>query len=172
MIEEIKKIIKSLEGSVVAFGFKTEKFNSILNSNAKITTFDVLDGITKKRKEEKGKQKTININSLRKKYKKKRINTILIDVDVMDKYMIYLIKETIYIGKDKIYLFGSNENVEKYLTKYKRYNIISEEKEYNNKLIAKIDITGAKNKKIKDQLYIIKDKLDSFLAIITDILTS
>ena len=172
MIEEIKKIIKSLEGSVVAFGFKTEKFSSILNSNDKITTFDVLEGIAKKRKNKKGKQKTININSLRKKYKKKKINTILIDVDVMDKYMIYLIKETIYIGKDKLYLFGSKENVEKCLIKYKRYNILSEEKEYNNKLIVKVDISKSKSYKIKDKLYIIKDKIDIFLAMITDILTS
>ena len=41
MVEEIKKILKSLEGTVVAFGFKGEKFSSILNSNNKIISFDI-----------------------------------------------------------------------------------------------------------------------------------
>ena len=61
MTEEIKKIIKSLEGNVVAFGFKGEKFSSILNSNPKIISFDILDEISKKRNKQKGKQKTITI---------------------------------------------------------------------------------------------------------------
>ena len=172
MIEEIKKIIKSLEGSVIAFGFKTDKFKTILNSNSKITTFDVLDEISKKQKKQKGKTKTININNLRKKYKKKKTNTILIDVDAMKKYMIYLIKETIYIGKDTIYLFGTKENVEKYLNKYKRYNITTNQKQYNEKLIVEIDIKNTKNNIIKDKLYIIKDKLEDFLSLLSDILTS
>lgn len=172
MIEEIKRIIKSLEGSVIAFGFKTDKFKTILNSNKKITSFDVLDEISKKNKKQKGKQKTINISDLRKKYKKKKINTILIDVDTMNKYMIYLIKETIYIGKEKIYLFGSKENVKKYVNKYERYNVVTLEKEYNEKIIARIDIVNAKNNLIKDKLYIVKDKINEFLSLITDILTS
>lgn len=172
MIEEIKKIIKSLEGSVVAFGFKTEKFKSILNSNNKITTFDVLDQITKKTSKEKGKSKRISIDSLRKKYKKKRVDTILIDVDAIDKYMTYLLKETIYIGKDKVYLFGTKEKVEKYINRYKRYNISLEQKEYSNNLITKINISNSKNNFFKDKFYILKDKTNDFLSLLTDILTS
>jgi len=170
--EEIKKIIKSLEGNVVAFGFKGEKFSSILNSNPKIISFDILDEISKKRNKQKGKQKTITINKLRKKYKKKNIDTILIDVDVMNEHMIYLIKETIYIGKNNLYLFGTEENVRNNLNRYQRYNIKSEEKKYNKNLVVKIDITNSKNNKFKDKYYILKDKINIFLSLIRDILTS
>ena len=67
MVEEIKKILKSLEGTVVAFGFKGEKFSSILNSNNKIISFDIMDEISKKNKKESSKSKKIDLTDLRRK---------------------------------------------------------------------------------------------------------
>lgn len=171
MIEEIKKIIKSLEGKVVAFGFKTDKFESILKSNKKILSFDVLDEISKKNKKKFGKNKSIYITDLRKKYKKNKVDYILIDVDIMDKHMIYLIKETIYIGKN-IYLFGSKNKVNYYLNKYKRYNINYKKSAFADKNIIYIDIKNAKNNLIKDKIYLIKDKIELFINMLSDALTS
>ena len=96
----------------------------------------------------------------------------MINVDVMDHYMIYLIKETIYIGKNTLYLFGNKDKVNYYLNKYRRYKISYDLKEYNNNMIAYIDITKAKNKKIRDRLYIFSDKIESFVNLLIDVLTS
>lgn len=164
-------MIKSLDGRVVAFGFKIDKFKSVLNSNNKILSFDVLNGITKQKGKVKYKDKTINIEKIRKIYKKKSIDYILIDVDIIDKYMIYLIKETIYIGK-KLYLFGNAKKVEYYIKKYKRYNIDVENKNVGNNKISKINIKNAKNNKIKDKIYIIKDKAENIIQLLSDALVS
>lgn len=172
MIEELKRILKSLEGRVVAFEFKAEKFNSVLNSNRKIITLDILDGVSKKVKKEKGKNKKISISSLCKRYKKNKIDTILIDTDVMDELMIYLIKETIYIGKKDLYLFGKKETVIHYLQKYKRYAITYDEKYFKDKAIVKINIFQAKNNKVMDKLYFLKDKIEQFIDLISNVLTS
>lgn len=72
MVEEIKKILKSLEGTVVAFGFKGEKFSSILNSNNKIISFDIMDEISKKNKKESSKSKKNRCDCLRKNTRKIR----------------------------------------------------------------------------------------------------
>ncbi len=172
MVEEIKKILKSLEGTVVAFGFKGEKFSSILNSNNKIISFDIMDEISKKNKKESSKSKKIDVTDLRKKYKKNKVNAILIDVDVMNRYMIYLIKETIYIGKSNVYLFGNKDKVDYYLNKYKRYNINFKTNLYNDNMIAYINISSAKNNVLKDKFYLLKDKLELFINMLSDILTS
>lgn len=172
MTEEIKRIIKSLQGNIVAFGFKSDKFKSILNSNSKILCFDILDEVSKNNKKGKCKSKNIYIKDLKKKYKKDKVDFILINVDVMDHYMIYLIKETIYIGKNTLYLFGNKDKVNYYLNKYRRYKISYDLKEYNNNMIAYIDITKAKNKKIRDRLYIFSDKIESFVNLLIDVLTS
>ena len=112
------------------------------------------------------------MTDLRKKYEKNKVNAILIDVDVMNRYMIYLIKETIYIGKSNVYLFGNKDKVDYYLNKYKRYNINFKTNLYNDNMIAYINISSAKNNVLKDKFYLLKDKLELFINMLSDILTS
>lgn len=171
LTEEIKRILKTIKGSVVAFGFKTDKFEKILELNKNITSFDVLDEVSRKKEKLFGRSKKIGIKDLKRKYKKKGVDIIIINTDIMDKHLIYLIKETIYIGK-LLYIYGNKEKVLKALTKYKRYNITYEEVDFKENLLVKIDISKSKNNKFKDNLYILKDKLTEFLNLLTDFLTS
>lgn len=171
MTEEIKRILKSIKGRVIAFGFKTDKFERILELNKNITSFDVLNEVSRKKEKIFGRSKKVNIKDLRKKYKKKGIDVIILNVDEMNKFMTYLIKETVYIGK-RLYLYGCKESVLSTLKKYKRYNVTYEEVDFKDNLLVKLDISNGKNNKIKDSLYIIKDRTNDFLNMLTDFLTS
>lgn len=171
MTEEIKRIIKNLKGRVIAFGFKADKFEKILELNNNITSFDVLNEISRKKDRKKGRQNKINIKDLRKKYKKKQVDFIIMDVVAMKKHLTYLIKETIYIGKT-IYLYGSKEEAINTLNKYQRYDITYKETDFKDNLLIKIDISKSKNNKIKDNYYIFKDRVNEFLNVLTDFLTS
>ncbi|MEG0826471.1 MAG: hypothetical protein RR404_03265 [Bacilli bacterium] len=172
MNEQLKKIFKLIEGKIVIFGINLDKYTKIIETNHKITSLDVLENISTKKNKKHGKQRQILIKNLRKKYKKSKIDVIICNVDEVKKHLIYLIKETIYIGKKDVYLYGSKELVNDTLDKYKRYNISYKVLEFDKKTIIKIDISNVKTNKIRDNFYLIKDKLTNVLNIVTDILTS
>lgn len=172
MTEELKKIIKSLNGRVLAFGFKLDKFEKIVDLNKNITSFDVLDELIRKKNKLFGRNKTILISDLRKKYKRKNIDDIILNVDSMDKYMIELVKETIYIGKKNVYLYGKKALVEETLNKYRRYNINYQVFDFKDNEIVRINIENSKNNYFKDKYYVIKDKVSKLTDYLIDFLTS
>lgn len=172
MTEELKRIIKSLSGRVLAFGFKLDKFENIVNLNRNITSFDVLDEVSRKKNSIFGRKKTIYISSLRKKFKNKNIDNIIINVDSMNKHLIELVKETIYIGKKNVYLYGTKTLVEEALNKYKRYNITYKNVDFKDNEIVIIDIEKSKNNYFKDKYYMFTDKLSKITDYLIDFLTS
>lgn len=172
MIEEIKRIIKSLNGRVLAFGFKLDKFENIINSNKNITSFDVLEELSRKKDKKLGRKKTILISSLRKRYKKKNIDNIILNVDSVEKHIIDLIKETIYIGKINVYLYGKKSLVEETLKKYQRYNITYNSIDFIDNEIITINIEKSKNNYFKDKYYVIVDKALKVFDVLTDFLAS
>lgn len=171
MTDELKSILKKIEGKVVVFGINLNKYIKMLEINDKITFIDILEDISKSKTKIKGKTNTIYINQLRKRYKKHNIDVIICNVDTIENNLINLIKETIYIGKRNIYLFGTKEKVLEALKKYQRYNITYEILDFNEKIIVKIDNSKAKNNFFKDIYYLIIDKIKKLLNLITDILT-
>ncbi len=171
MIEELKKVLKDIEGRIIAFGFRTEKFESIINSNKKIISLDVFDEISKKTSLFHSKSKKIKIKRLRKIYKKKNVDYVIINADEFLKYTYDLVIETIYIAK-KVYIFGSDINVKKFMIKYKRYNISCVEKRIVDNTLCKLDVENVKNNPIKEYLYKIKDKFAGAIDFVVEVLTS
>ncbi|MDD3186915.1 MAG: hypothetical protein PHD02_00360 [Bacilli bacterium] len=171
MIEELKRILKNISGRVVALGFRTEKFEKILTVNTNITSFDTLNEISKKENKIFGKKKKLSIDKLRKKYGKKNIDVVIINSDAMTKYISYIIKETIYIGKKDLYIYGNKENNYEFLKKYKRYKIITEEMGYKDNSIIKLDISKSKVNRVKEKIYLVIDFFDKILEMIRELLT-
>ncbi|MDD4718874.1 MAG: hypothetical protein PHY00_03540 [Bacilli bacterium] len=167
MIEELKKIIPKLKGKILIIGFDYDKLNQAINKNNNITYCDFLNSVSNN-KEKATSGLTLNIRKLKKKYKKKKLDYILVNMDEVNKYINYFIKDSIYICQKKIYVFN-NTNPD-LIKQYKRYDV-----DINNKLIdnlIEIDTTNAKNKILMDKVYFISDTLLNLLNKISDFLVS
>ena len=115
------------------------------------------------------KTKKLNIKNLRKKYKKKGLNYMIVNAEDIMPYKNRFVRDSIYITKKSIYLIG-NEDV--LLVMYKRYSKQIEKIECLDGVIIKIDVSKSKNNKIKDFLYFVKDNLIDLGNAISDFLIS
>ena len=164
MKSELKKIISKLRGNVLSIGLDSNLCDE-LNNNTKINNLDVIDFVSKrvgmkKLLKSKNESKKINIKKLKKIYKKKGVDYIICNYDIIKKYMRYFIKDSIYMNNNTLYLYGTDvkivNDIEK---KYKRYNVNIKSKIYSNYFIIEIDNSKSKNYFIKDKLYFIHDTI-------------
>lgn len=171
MKNELKKILKTFSGNVLGIGIDDD-IKNIIDKNESILNCDILSNYIKTK--EKGKRKlfgnkTININKIRKKYKKKRIDYVICNYETIEPYMRKFVKNSVYINKNKLYFYG-NVDIDLIKTRYGRYKTKIEIKEYKNNYIVEIDNTNSKNNFIKDILYLIKDTISLIIDIIGNIL--
>lgn len=171
MDNDLKTLCKTVKGSVVTFGMD-EKYTKFLEKNQQITTLDTINLFGKKKNKMDGKAKEIPIKKVRKYFKKKKIDVIFYQADKMEPYLFSLPKEIIYIGKRDLYIIGSKDSVIKILPKFERYVPYKEKKEYNNKILVQFNIEGIVSNRLKDSIYFYKDKLDYFIGLLQDFLTS
>lgn len=168
MKNELKKIIKELSSNVLAIGISQELMEEI-NKNEKIINCDILSNeVSKEKKFSFFRNKTININKLRKKYKKKKIDYIICNYDIIAPYMRKFIKNSVYLNKNKLYFYG-NVDIE-LIKRYNRYETKIEIKEYKKNYIVEIDNSKSKNNFVKDLFYSIKDAITYSIEVIGDIL--
>ena len=171
--KKIISITKKIEGKLICFFIEEKRIIKSININDKIVDCDLFDCWNDKENEEKkGNYKNFYITQLRKKYKKKKINYIICNIDKMDKYLKIFIKDSIYINNNIIYLFSYNKNYNfnKVIKKYNRYNVKIDKIEVENGIILKIETKDAFNHKISDSIYYIIDSIGDLLNMITDIL--
>lgn len=172
MKNELSKIVKSFSNNVLAIGIN-EDITKIIKDNDNILNCDILtnDSSKKERKKRKlfSEEKSININKIRKRYKKKSVDYIICDYDVIKPYMKNFVKNSVYINKNKLYFYG-NVDIDFIKTRYGRYKTKINIKEYKKYSIVEIDNTNSKNNFIKELLYFIKDSIVSLIEIIGDIL--
>ncbi|NLM63427.1 MAG: hypothetical protein GX190_03850 [Mollicutes bacterium] len=164
MNQKIKNILKKLEGEILVIGFDYIEFEEVIQNNDKIIYCDFLNS-EDKNTGEGSFGKTINIKKLRSKYKKKKFDYILVNVTEVKEYLKYFIKDSIYLCKNKIYVFNSNEKV-KHM--YQRYNVDIKLKKDN---YLDIDVRKASSNILFDSIYFIYDSLINLLDKIDDVLT-
>ena len=81
---ELCNIVKDLEGNLIGIGLAEPKLLDKIERNDKITECTLLNDQTGElNKEQSGRTKKLNIRKLRKKFKKKRIDTIICATEVM-----------------------------------------------------------------------------------------
>lgn len=169
MKNELKDIVKNFSGKVISIGLY-EELCDIIEKNDKVLFYDILDNKTEK----KGKikffgNKSININKIRKRYKKKKIDYIICDYEIIKPYIKKFVKNSVYINKNKLYFYG-DVDIDLITKKYGRYDTKINIKKYKNTFIVEIDNTKSKNKRIKEIFYSIKDNVEAFIDIAGDIL--
>lgn len=161
----MKEEIRKLKGNLLLIS-NDEKLMNLIEKNKNITESYVLSNISSSKKGKlKFKNKKIQINKIRKYFKKKSIDNIIVDYSLIKKYISCFVKNSIYLNKGNLYFYNLDEDID---YKYKRYNVEIEK----NKNFMKIDNTKSKNNFIKDNYYIFKDKKDKLLDILSDFITS
>lgn len=167
----INEIISNLSGNMLGICLNDNMLNSI-NNNDKITSCDVLSKITRGKDDSGRKQKNFDIKKLRKKFKKKRLNYIIGNIEHLEQYFKTFIYDSIYINKGEIYLYTSikDYDYDKIERKYKRYHINVEREECIDGLIFKIEVKNTKSRKIKDRAFTLLDFLLDLVELIGDIL--
>lgn len=172
MIEKkLITIIKKMTGSLICFGIDDIKFANAIKENNNIIYCDLLNSNYDSKDKKSGKKKYIK--NMRKKYKKKKINYMIIKIEKADNYLKKLIRDSVYINNQKIYIYGNdfNYDIDLLIKKYNRYNVIIKNNKYQNGYIIEIDVTNAKNNVIKDTIYYIYDSFIHMIDKIGDIMS-
>ena len=165
----INDYIKRLDGKIIGIGLDDNHINQIAK-NDKIIYCDLLDNDNKSDGSEKGRNKILYFKDIRKKYKKKKIDYIIADMDKIFVCKRTFIKDSIYINKNKIiYYVDNNTDYQLILKRYKIYNVDIEITECHDGKIIVINTKQAKNRYFKDKLYYILDSLYELFDIIGDL---
>ncbi len=179
MFNRLEEIIKKIEGNVLIIGLD-ENLIKMFDKNNNVNLYSINRNFKyKSGKSDNFKRKytshgkNINIKHLRKYINKKSANYIIFNMNEVFKYYKYIIKDSIYLNNNKIYIYFNNDIDKDFIVKkYKRYNVKIKEFEYKNGYILEIDNTSGKNNYIKDKLYFIKDTLDNLAESIGNLLIS
>ena len=162
MFNKLEEIIKKIEGNVLVIGLDSQLLDKFEKNN-KINLYSIYsnksDGVfSKSKKKQTNKGKTINIKKLRKYINKKSVDYLIYNMEEIMQYYKYIIKDTIYLNNNIIYIYSSNKiDKEFIIQKYKRYNVKITSTNYKNGYIISINNKNGKNNYLKDKLYFIKD---------------
>lgn len=177
MFNKLSEIIKKLEGNVLVIGLDNTLIDKFEKNN-KINLYAIYSNnsksiLSKSKRKQTNKGKTINIKKLRKYINKKSVDYLICNFDEIKDYYKYIIKDTIYLNNNTIYIYSSNETDKDFIiNKYKRYSIEIDYKEYKNGYLLTIDNKNSKNNFIKDLLYFIKDTFYNIAEFIGNLLIS
>lgn len=178
MFNRLDKLIQKMEGNVLVICID-DKLIEKFDKNNKVNLYSIYSNsnksglFNKSKKKQTNKGKTINIKRLRKHLNKKSVDYLICNMDEIKEYYKYIIKDTIYLNNNKLYIYSSNEIDKDFIiSKYKRYNVEIEINEFKNGYILTIDNSNSKNNFFKDKLYFIKDTFYNIAEAIGNILIS
>lgn len=177
MFNRLEEIIKKVEGNVLAICVDSNLLNKF-DKNNKVNLYSIESNknsgiLTKKKKMNTNKGKSINIKKLRKYINKKSVNYLICNMDDMFTYYKYFIKDSIYLSNNIIYIYATKEIDKDFIIKkYKRYKVDITTTNYKNGYIITIDNTKGKNNFFKDKFYFIKDTFYNIAEVIGNVLVS
>ena len=168
--KEIKKLIKNLDGTLIAIGLEDKELIEAIEKNDKITDCKLLNSIEFEENQKvrwKRRKKYVALKKIRKKFKKKKHDYMLINYKHVAFCLKYIIKDSIYVTKKELYFYNINEEEIELLTKrYQRYRVTIEEQ----KGILKINVEEATNHFFLDFCYFIGDTFYNMIEILSEIL--
>lgn len=156
LINQFVDITKDIKGNVLCFGIDNKKILNIIESNKNIDVCDILTNRTifsNKEENKLDKKKQVKVNRLRNRYKRNKVNYIYINVDDIIGYRETIVKDTIYICNNKIYLYSENKlDIDNFLRRYKRYKIKLNKIECLDNVMYELDVSKIKSRKFKDKI--------------------
>lgn len=163
MKKELIKEIKKMHGFVLGIGLEEEMQDAIYENDA-IYTCDLIENMNRGTSSSlKGKSKSISIYKLKKTYKKKKPEFIICNIEDIDIYMKYLLRDGTYIVKQKIYLYGilKKEQQEDLLVRLKRYDFLITKKQKKEDCLFILEKKSCHY--LKNEIYFL---LDSFSMVL------
>lgn len=125
-----------------------------------------------KKRKGKDKRKILNIKKIRKKFHKKKVDYIICNIEEINCYFKTFIKDSVYINKGKLYLYGEKNKyeLEKVKKRYQQYRAEVKEEQFGNQFLLTIHNEKSKTNKFKDIWYSICDFITWLYEVIGDIL--
>jgi len=178
MFKTLEEIIKNIEGNVLVLGLDDKLLNKFKKNN-KVNLYAIYSNKTnnnffsKNKKKHTNKGKSINIKKLRKYIKKNSVDYLIYNMDEIKEYYKYIIKDTIYLNNNTIYIYATNDIDKNFIIdKYKRYNVEIKSNDYKNGYILTIYNKNGKNNYFKDKIYFIKDTFYNIAEAIGNLMVS
>lgn len=165
--DNLKKIIKELNGSLIGIGINDKKIIDVIGKNKKIVECNLLDCYTPETTD-LGKIKKLSNKKLRKKFKKHRTDNIICNLENIKEFKEKFVYDSIYIGKNKIYVFTPTISDEIY-RRYKRFANINLIK-CSDGFIYEIEVTKKLNK-FNEFYYKLIDNVIDVIDIISNLLS-
>ncbi len=178
MYKYLLDIIKKIEGNVITVGIDYKLLDGFdRNDKVNVYTIDQAKsncGFGKKKKRKTSSGRTINIKKLYKYFKKSSIDYFIVDSDEIKDYLKYFIRDSIFLNKKKIYLYGNKDSIdiELFEKRYKRYQSNIEIKEFKENVLLIIDNSKSKSNWLKNKIYYLSDTVYNIVDFISNILTS
>ena len=174
--KHLAKEIKKMSGKIITIGLNDSLFRYIENNSA-ITECMSMNSTIYDKSDSRGFfsfNKTLSANKLRKKFKKKKHTNLIMNIKHIEKNIKTVIRDSIYITKDNVYIYGAKKDFDVDLLKkrYKRYKVDIDYTEYKNSYVMKIDVKKAKNNKIKDIFYYLGDTIHNGIELFSDFLVN
>lgn len=169
------KEIRKMQGSLIAFGLTNDILKQEIEKNNNINTCYLLDSTSnfnKKKLTIFNRGKTVNIKKIKRVFKKKRIDNVIANYQTIKPFLKTFIRDSVYINKNKLYIYGAEEDYEDLIQRYKRYTSEIEVKKEKDYFIIIIDNNNTTNNKIKDIIYWWKDTFTSIADFLTVILVN
>ena len=177
MKENIIKEIKKMEGSLLGIGIDDASMLDAIEGNNRIDLCYILSnggksGNKKFKLFRKGRTKKINIKKIREHFRKKSIDNLLCDYNVIKKFYRSFISNSVYINKGKLLIYGNIKELEKLKEKYERYSDDIIVEKTNKSFLLIVNNKNTKNYIIKDNYYKLLDVLSDGLDYLTEFLTN
>ena len=178
MFNRLNEIIKKFKGNVLTICVDDKLF-TYFDKNDKINLYSISRNLSKKALIARGskmsynKGKTINIKKIKKYIRKKSIDYIIINIDEVYEYYKYIVRDTILLSKNKIYVYGTDIVDFEFIKKlYSRYNTDINISRYKDSYLMSIKNNDVKRNYLKNKLYFIEDTMHNISEFIGNILVS
>ena len=178
MYKSLLEIIKKIKGNVLCVGVDDKLLDGFARNNlVNVYTIDKAQrglGVAKSKKRNTGSGKTINIKKLYKYFKKSSVDCIICNAEEVNDYLKYFVRDSIYLDKKKIYIYGKKESTDIQLLekRYQRYNAKVEIKEFKENVLFIINNENVKVNWFKNKCFFTQDTFYNFVEFISNVLTS
>lgn len=177
--EYLKKIFHTLKGNIILIGVKDKELLKMFEESKDIKQCYFLNSQSPfQEKESKWSLKRgpiISVDKFRKKFKKKRIDTIICNITDIKHLLKTFANDSVYICKGKIYYYGTSKkqlDIPLLKERYRHYRVTYEEVELNRAYVLIIDVSKAKTNRLKQLWYRTKELLVSTGDAISDFLVN
>lgn len=174
MNKQLLEIINNLKGSLLGIGLNDGTYLDAIENNDDIHTCYILSNLSLTGKKfsmaKHGRSKKINIKKIKKHFKKKSLDNIICNYDIIKQFQRSLVPNSIYLNSGYLYIYGSQTEIESLKQKYQRYTNKIKINKFKDGFIMKINNQNTKNNFFKDIIFKIKDLGADIIDFITELL--